>query len=125
MAHIGDLVSKSGVFHEPGVVVKKNKDGTVEVDTEPLKISKYHRYIDTTGLTEHDKLKLNEILDDIYRNNDDMEKLNELQKEMDSLKKDPDNVHIVKYLENQQSVLIRKTKELPRTYIQEESKLKD
>ena len=123
MAHIGDFVPKSGVFHEPGVVVKKNNDGTVIIDTEPVEIHKYHRYLDTTGLSKSDKNKLNSILDEIYKNDDDMEKLNDLQKEMDLLKKDPENVHIVKYLENQQSVLIRKAKDLPRTYIQDESKI--
>mgnify|MGYP001404550805 CR=1 FL=1 len=44
MAHIGDFVPKSGVFHEPGVVVKKNNDG------KPALI--YKKHIVASGLVE-------------------------------------------------------------------------
>ena len=30
MVQIGDLVSKAGIYTNPGVVTKKNEDGTVE-----------------------------------------------------------------------------------------------
>ena len=62
MANIGDLVSKSGVYTEPGVIVEKKDDGNVVVDTEPMQINKYHRHANTTGLTEQEKEEFNRIL---------------------------------------------------------------
>lgn len=51
MAEIGDLVSKSGIYTEPGVVVEKKEDGGIVVDTEPMSINRYHRFTNTTGLS--------------------------------------------------------------------------
>ena len=73
MAKIGDLVPKSGLYTEPGVVVKKHDDGSVTIDTEPLTINKYHRYSNTTGLSESEKNTFNRILDEIYQKDDDLE----------------------------------------------------
>ena len=52
MAQIGDLVSKAGIYTNPGVIVEKKEDGTVVVDTEPMEVNKYHRYTNTTGLND-------------------------------------------------------------------------
>lgn len=124
MAKIGDLVQKSGMYTEPGVVVEKKPNGTVVVDTEPLSINKYHRYTNTTGLAEDEKMKFNQILDKIYQNENDVDKLNDIQNEIDSLKGDPKNKSIVQYLRNTQADLIRKTQKLPRTYNWDEAQLK-
>lgn len=124
MANIGDLVLKSGLYTEPGVVVEKKEDGSVVVDTEPLSIHKYHRYSNTSGLTEAEKTRFNQILDDIYKKENDVEKLNDIQKEIDVLKVDPLNKNIVQYLRNQQAVLIREAKKLPRFYNWDEAQLK-
>ncbi len=121
---IGDLVPKSGIYTEPGVVVERKEDGTVTIDTDPLTINKYHRYSNTTGLSNDDKLKFNAILDEIFRNDDDVIRINEIQKEIDMLKTDPNSRNIVQYLKNQQSILIRESKTLPRVYSQEEGSLK-
>ena len=72
MAQIGDLVPKSGIYTEPGVIIKKKEDGTVVVDTEPMSINKYHRYGNTTGLSEQEKTKFNTLLDEIYSKEDDV-----------------------------------------------------
>lgn len=124
MAEIGDLVPKSGVNTEPGVIVKKQDNGTVSVDTEPLAINKYHRYTNTTGLTEDEKNKFNSILDQIYAADDDVEKMNQLQSTIDKLKLDPTNTKVVQYLRNQQSFLIRQARRLPREYNMDESKVR-
>ena len=124
MAHIGDLVPKSGLYTEPGVVVEKKEDGTVIVDTEPLSIHKFHRYSNTTGLSEDEKKVFNQILDHIYAKEDDVEKLNDIQKEIDSLKSAPENKNIVQYLRNQQAMLVREAKKLPRFYNADEMQLK-
>ncbi|SMF21665.1 hypothetical protein [Pseudobacteriovorax antillogorgiicola] len=116
MASIGDLVPKAGIYTNPGVVVEKKEDGTVVIDTEPMTLHKYHRYTNTTGLSEKEKNTFNQILDSIYQNEDDVEKINGIQKNIDRLKVDPSNSKIVQYLRNQQSHLIRKAKDLPRTY---------
>lgn len=125
MAYIGDLVPKAGNYTNPGVVIKKNEDGTVEIDTEPMVIHKYHRFTNTTGLTENEKNTFNTILDDIYQNHEsDVSKINEIQMKIDKMQVDPKNSTLVQYLRNQQAHLIRKTRELPRTYNIDESKLR-
>ena len=124
MAHIGDLVPKTGIYTEPGVVVEKKEDGTVIIDTEPLTVNQYHRYSNTTGLTEEEKVKFNQILDEIYKKDDDVQRLNEIQKEIDHLRSDPKNRNIVQYLRNQQTSLIRDVKKLPRMYTADEAQIK-
>ena len=124
MAQIGDLIPKSGMYTNPGVVTEKKADGTVVIDTEPLSVHKYHRYTNTTGLSEPEKMKFNEILDQIYQSDDDVGKLNDIQKSIDTLKTDPKNKNIVQYLRNQQATLIRAARKLPREYNWDESQLK-
>ncbi len=124
MANIGDLVPKSGIYTNPGVVTEKKDDGTVVVDTEPMSINKFHRYTNTSGLTEQEKLKFNQILDDIYQKESDVDKINDIQMEVDKLKVDPANRNIVQYLRNQQAHLIRQTKDLPRTYTMDENNIR-
>lgn len=124
MAQIGDLVPKAGMFTNPGVVVERRDDGNVVVDTEPMTLNKYHRYANTTGLTEQEKGKFNEILDNIYTKENDVEKINDIQQNIDQLKADPLNQKIVQYLRNQQAHLIRTAKELPRNYMVDETNLK-
>jgi len=122
--NIGDIVPRSGNFTEPGVVVNKNPDGTVVVDTEPMAVSKYHRYTNTTGLSEDEKSKFNQILDQIYQKTNDIERINDIQNEIDQLRKVPSNQNVVRYLRNQQAYLIREAKGLPRVYQAEESAVK-
>ncbi len=124
MANIGDLVPKSGVYTEPGIVIEKKEDGTVLIDTEPMKVNAYHRYTNTTGLTEVEKNEFNGILDQIYAKENDMDRLNDLQTEIDRLKQDPVSKNIVQYLRNQQSFLIRQARQLPQTYAWDEAQLK-
>ena len=50
MAKIGDLIPKSGIYTNPGVVIEKQADGNVRIDTDGQEISKYHRYANTSGL---------------------------------------------------------------------------
>lgn len=123
MAKIGDLVNKSGVYTKPGVVIEKKEDGNVVIDTDPMAVSKYHRYINTTGLSEGEKSEFNTILDQIYQKESGMERLNDIQTEIDRLKMDPQSKNIVQYLRNQQSHLIRETRALPQQYQVDESKL--
>ena len=123
MAEIGDLVGKAGIYTNQGVVVKKETDGTVVIDTEPMVVHKYHRYTNTTGLTEREKVKFNGILDQIYQKENDVEKINDIQINIDKLKVDPKNVKIVQYLRNQQAHLIRQAKQLPRSFQWDGTKL--
>lgn len=116
MAKIGDLIPKAGIYTNPGVVTERKEDGSVVIDTDPMAINKYHRYSNTTGLSEKEKLKFNHILDEIYTNDDDVKKIELMQQSIDDLKVDPANTNIVQYLRNQQSHLIRKTQSLPRMY---------
>lgn len=124
MANIGDLVTKSGIYTEPGVVVEKKADGNVVVDTEPLTINKYHRYTNTTGLSVEEKEQFNAMLDQIYQKENDVERINDIQAEIDRLKVDPHSKNIVQYLRNQQAHLIRQAKQLPQTYQWDEAMLR-
>lgn len=123
MAHIGDLVGKAGIYTNQGVIIKKNDDGTVVVDTEPMEVNKYHRFTNTTGLSLPEKEKFNQILNEIFKKDDDVEKINDIQLSIDELQVKPENHKVVQYLRNQQAHLIRKAKKLPRTYLYDESKL--
>ena len=124
MANIGDLVPKSGIYTEPGVVVEKKDDGNVVIDTDPMTINKYHRYTNTTGLSETEKADFNSILDQIYTKDNDVERINDIQTEIDRLKTDPTSKNIVQYLRNQQAHLIRTARQLPQTYQWDEAMLK-
>ncbi len=114
--NIGDIVSRSGNYTEPGVVVEKNKNGSVIVDTEPMVINQYHRYTNTSGLSEDEKAKFNGILDQIYQKTNEVERINDIQVEIDQLRTQPASQNVVRYLRNQQAFLIREARDLPRTY---------
>jgi hypothetical protein len=122
--NIGDVVARAGNFTEPGVVVDKRMDGTVVVDTEPMSLNKYHRYTNTTGLTEEEKNQFNGILDQIYQKTNDIERINDIQNEVDKLRMNPSNQNVVRYLRNQQAFLIREARGLPRMYQTDENKVK-
>lgn len=124
MTNIGDMVPKAGIYTNPGVVVEKKRDGTIVVDTEPLEINKYHRYTNTTGLTEDEKKTFNNILDQIYVKENDVEKIEDIQKSIDRLQLDPKHSNVVQYLRNQQAHLVRQAKELPRTYTWDSSNVR-
>ena len=124
MAQIGDLVPKSGVYTQPGVIVDRTEDGNVIVDTEPTAVSKYHRFTNTSGLTESEKNEFNSILDQIYTKQDGTARINDIQTEIDRLKTDPKSRNIVQYLRNQQSFLIRDARKLPQVYQTDEMMLK-
>ena len=123
MAKIGDLIPKSGMYTNPGVITKKNDDGSVVIDTEPMTINKYHRYSNTSGLSLEEKNKYNQTLDEIYAKTDGLERLNDIQSAIDELKLDPENRNIVQYLRNQQAILIRQNRKLPREYVWDETQL--
>jgi hypothetical protein len=115
--YIGDMINKAGIYTNPGVVTQKKEDGTIGVDTDPMALNKYHRYMNTTGLSENDKNTFNEILDQIYSSDDsDVQKINGIQNNIDELKVDPKKAKIVMYLRNQQAHLIRTTEKLPDSY---------
>ncbi len=115
--YIGDMINKAGIYTNPGVVTQKKEDGTIEVDTDPMALNKYHRYMNTTGLNESDKNTFNEILDQIYSADEsDVEKINGIQNNIDELKVDPKKAKIVMYLRNQQAHLIRTAEKLPDNY---------
>ena len=114
--HIGDIVARSGNYTEPGVVIEKRKDGSIIVDTEPLAVNQYHRYTNTSGLSEDEKNKFNGILDQIYQKTDEVERINDIQVEIDQLRTTPANQNVVRYLRNQQAFLVREARDLPRTY---------
>jgi hypothetical protein len=122
--NIGDVVARSGIYTEPGVVTEKKLNGTVVVDTEPMSVNKYHRYANTTGLSEEEKNQFNGILDQIYQKTNDIERINDIQMEVDKLRMNPENQNVVRYLRNQQAFLIRQAKGLPRMYQAEESAVK-
>ena len=124
MANIGDLVPKSGIYTQPGVVVERKENGNIVIDTEPLSVSKYHRYTNTTGLSEADKNEFNSILDQIYAKEDSTDRINDIQKEIDRLKIDPKTRNIVQYLRNQQAFLVRETKSLPQQYEWDEAQIR-
>ena len=123
MANIGDLVGSAGIYTNQGVIVEKKDDGTVKIDTEPMTVNKYHRFTNTTGLSLREKEVFNDILNEIYKKEDDVEKINDIQLSVDKLQVDPKNHKVVQYLRNQQAHLIRKAKKLPRTYQYDEAKL--
>jgi hypothetical protein len=114
--NIGDIVARSGNYTEPGVVVERRADGSVLVDTEPLSVSQYHKYTNTTGLSEDEKNQFNGILDQIYQKTNDVERINDIQTEIDNLRMNPSSQNVVRYLRNQQAFLIREARGLPRMY---------
>jgi hypothetical protein len=122
--NIGDVVARAGVYTEPGIVMEKKPDGTVVVDTEPMSLNKYHRYANTTGLSEDEKNQFNGILDQIYQKTNDIERINDIQVEVDKLRQNPENQNVVRYLRNQQAFLIRSAKGLPRMYQTDEANVK-
>lgn len=124
MAQIGDMVPKAGIYTEPGVVVEKKDDGNLVVDTEPLSINKYHRYTNTSGLSPGEKDTFNMVLDKVYQKANDVDKINEIQQEIDRMKTDPGNRNVVQYLRNQQAHLVRQARKLPRTFQVDESQVR-
>jgi hypothetical protein len=114
--NIGDIVSRSGNYTEPGVVIERRVDGTVLVDTEPTAVSQFHRHTNTTGLSEEEKNQFNGILDQIYQKPNDIERINDIQNEIDKLRLNPSSQNVVRYLRNQQAFLIREARGLPRMY---------
>jgi hypothetical protein len=113
---IGDYVAKAGIYTQPGVVVEKNEDGSILVDTDPTQIQQYHRHANTSGLSPEEKDQFNKIMDDIMSSGDNAERINLLQAQVDALGVDPANRKVVSTLRNQQAELIRYARELPRVY---------
>jgi hypothetical protein len=124
MANIGDMVPRTGIYTNPGVITEKKPDGTVTVNTEPMALNKYHRHANTTGLSEPEKAKFNDILDKVYTKENDVDKINDIQKAIDGLKTDPLNRNIVQYLRNQQSHLVRSAEKLPQQYTTDEASIR-
>lgn len=120
---IGDLVQKAGIYTKPGVVVEKKEDGTVVIDTDPQQIEKYHKYVNTSGLSPDEKARFNTIMDEVMETKDDGERINRLQEKIDMLRTDPEGKKVFETLLNQQSTLIRYSKELPRVYSYDSAKI--
>jgi hypothetical protein len=121
---IGDFVPRAGIYTQPGVVTEMKENGEVLVDTNPISIAKYHRHAITTGLTPEDKDKFNKIMDDVMTMKTNDERMNSLQKTIDTLKEDPSNRKVANALHNQQAILIRKSQELPKVYQVSADKIK-
>ncbi len=107
---IGDLVTRTGSFASPGVVVQKNDDGSIVVDTEPLTVSEFHRYTNTSGLSEDEKDEFNNILDQIYARPNEAERVQGIEEEINRLRDQQANQNIVRYLRNQQAYLMRNSR---------------
>lgn len=121
---IGDYISKSGIYTNPGVVVEKKEDGTVVVDTSKETIDQFHRYANTTGLTLEEKDKFNAIMDEISKTESSAERLAQIDNKVAELRQDPmANKQIMQALRNQQAKLIRKSGELPRMYSEQAVKV--
>jgi hypothetical protein len=75
-------------------------------------------------LSEDEKNQFNGILDQIYQKTNDIERINDIQNEIDKLRMNPTNQNVVRYLRNQQAFLIREARGLPRTYQTDEKFVK-
>ena len=104
---IGDLITRTGSFSSPGVVVQKNGDGSIVIDTEPMTVREYHRYTNTSGLTEDEKDEFNCILDQIYARPDHAERIQGIEEEISRIGDNQANRNIIRYLRNQQAYLLR------------------
>lgn len=113
---VGDYISKAGIYTKPGVVIEKKDDGTLVIDTDKEAINKYHRHSNTNGLSLEDKEKFNNIMDDVMKIEKNGERINQLQMSIDDVKKEPNSKKLVDSLRNEQSQLIRLSRELPRVY---------
>lgn len=113
---IGDLVQKAGIYTKPGIVIEKKEDGTVVIDTDRKQIDRYHKYGNTNGLTPQEKTRFNSIMDEVMESKDDGERINRLQEKIDMVRTEPEGKRVFETLVNQQSILIRYAKELPRVY---------
>ncbi len=123
-AQIGDYVTKSGIYTNPGVIVEKKEDGTVVVDTDKEAIDKYHRYANTTGLSPEEKDKFNAIMDQISTNEASTDRLAMIDQKISELRQDPNSSKLImQALRNQQAILIRKSGELPRMYTEQAVKV--
>ena len=120
---IGDYIARAGIYTKPGVVTEKREDGQVVIDTSEEEVQKYHRHTNTTGLSAEEKEKFNGIMDAVMQQENNTEKIKQLQEQIDQLRKDPVNKKVVQWLNNEQAQLIRYAKELPKVYQFEQSKL--
>lgn len=121
---VGDYVAKAGIYTKPGVIMEKREDGTVVIDTDGDAIKKYHRHTNTSGLTPDEKDKFNNIMDEVMQGEKNADRINLLQGKIDGLKTDPVNKKVVETLRNEQAVLIRMSRELPRVYNYDVDKLR-
>ena len=113
---IGDYVSSCGIFTKPGVIIEKKDDGTLVIDTDPTVISEYKKYGDVTGLPPEQKAQFNDILDNVYSQDNAGEQVNLLETKINELRLDPTKADLVINLRGEQSKLIRESKALPRVY---------
>jgi hypothetical protein len=111
-----DFVPRAGIYTNPGVIVQRNDDGTMVIDTDKEIIHQYHRHTNTTGLTPEEKDLFNDIMDNIIAMEDNGDRINQLQGLIDELRQEPTNKRVVDRLRNQQAELIRWAKALPRVY---------
>lgn len=113
---IGDLIPRAGIYTQPGVVSEIKENGDVVVNTDPAAIKQHHRYAITNGLSPEHKDKFNQIMDEVSKMKTNDERLNALQRSIDELRTDPQQRKVADALHNEQAVLIRMSRELPRVY---------
>lgn len=121
---VGDYISKAGIYTKPGVVTEKKEDGTLVIDTNKEAIDKYHRHSNTNGLSLEEKDRFNGVMDEVMTIEKNDERLNHLQTAIDDLKKEVGSKKLVDSLRNEQSQLIRISRELPRVYNFDEHELR-
>jgi hypothetical protein len=119
----GDLVNKAGIYTKPGVVLEKKEDGSVVIDTDTEQVKRFHRHSNTTGLTVEDKDRFNSIMDGIMEGDSNADRINNLQMKLDELRVDPAAQKLAQALRNEQAQLIRLSRELPRVYQYDSSKI--
>lgn len=113
---IGDLIPSAGIYTNAGVIVEKKENGQVRIDTSQETIEQYHKYGDTSGLSQEDKIKFNEVMKDVTSIEDHKERLEVLQQKIDDLSDDLKNKDILRKLSIRQRDLIRQLRTLPRFY---------
>jgi hypothetical protein len=119
----GDLVNKAGIYTKPGVVIEKKEDGSVVIDTDAEQVKRFHRHSNTSGLTLEDKERFNGIMDGIMEGDSNADRINNLQMKLDELRVDPAAQKLAQALRNEQAQLIRLSRELPRVYQYDSSKI--
>jgi len=99
---IGDTVfTGQGI---PSVIVGRSEDGSqlnVQTKGDAVDATKRRGYIN--GLQEQDRVRFNEIIDAVRKEEDPVKRVEQMQVQIDELKADPNNFALVRYLESEVS----------------------